>query len=344
MDLMKQLQQVVNQAKEVFKSVKNGPELQDKKAEFLGKKGVISTYMSQMKDLPNDEKPKFGQMINEIKTLISLEFEVAKARLDEEAIQKKLIEETVDVTLPGMSMTPGSKHVLNQVIEEIEDIFLGMGYSIKEGPEVESDLYNFEMLNLPKSHPARDMQDSFYITEELLLRTHTSPVQVRTLLENGKKEPIKIICPGKVYRRDDDDQTHSHQFMQIEALVVDYKANLSDLKGTLLELARKMFGAQRQIRLRPSYFPFTEPSVEVDVTCHKCNGKGCSMCKGSGWIEILGAGMVNNAVLEASGYDPNIYQGFALGMGVERIAILKYGIDDIRALYTNDLRFNRQWK
>ncbi|MBU0997104.1 MAG: phenylalanine--tRNA ligase subunit alpha [Firmicutes bacterium] len=344
MDLMKQLLDVVNQAKEVFKAVKNGAELQDKKAEFLGKKGIVSTYMSQMKDLPNEDKPKFGQMINEIKTLISLEFDEAKSRLDDEAIKRKLIEEAVDVTLPGRSMTPGSKHVLNRVIEEIEDIFLGMGYSIKEGPEVESDLYNFEMLNLPKSHPARDMQDSFYITEDLLLRTHTSPVQVRSLLENTKKEPLKIICPGKVYRRDDDDQTHSHQFMQIEALVVDYKANLSDLKGTLLELARKMFGEERQIRLRPSYFPFTEPSVEVDVTCHKCNGKGCSMCKGSGWIEILGAGMVNNAVLEASGYDSTIYQGFALGMGVERIAILKYGIDDIRALYTNDLRFNHQWK
>jgi phenylalanyl-tRNA synthetase alpha chain len=233
---------------------------------------------------------------------------------------------------------------MTQVVEEVEDLFVGMGYTVKEGPEIEQDLYNFEMLNLPKSHPARDMQDTFYITEELLLRTHTSPVQIRTLLENGGKKPIKIICPGKVYRRDEDDATHSHQFMQIEALVIDENITLADLKGTLLILARKMFGEDRQIRLRPSYFPFTEPSVEVDISCYKCNGKGCPMCKNTGWIEILGAGMVNNAVLEATGYDKTKYQGFALGVGVERLAILKYGIDDIRAFYTNDLRFNRQFK
>jgi phenylalanyl-tRNA synthetase alpha chain len=344
MSLEKKLLEVLNQAKEVFHQVDSSQDLQDKKAEYLGKKGVLSTYLSDMKDLPADEKPKFGQAINDIKTQINGFFEDAKTRIEKAAVMKKLSLEAIDVTLPGKEIRMGSKHLLSQVIEELEDIFVGLGYTVKEGPEVELDLYNFEMLNLPKSHPARDMQDSFYITEELLLRTHTSPVQVRTLLENVDKLPIKIICPGKVYRRDDDDLTHSHQFTQIEALVVDHYASLSDLKGTLLTIARKMFGEDRQIRLRPSYFPFTEPSVEVDVSCHKCNGVGCSMCKGSGWIEILGAGMVNNAVLEAAGYDSNVYQGYALGAGIERIAILKYGIDDIRALYTNDLRFNRQFK
>lgn len=344
MSIELKLQELLKQAKEIFVKVDSPQELQDKKAEFLGKKGVLSQYLSDMKDLPNEEKPKFGQAINDIKTQINAFFEAAKERIEKAAVSKKLAEEAIDVTLPGKDIHVGAKHVLSKVIEELEDIFIGLGYTVKEGPEVEMDLYNFEMLNLPKTHPARDMQDSFYITDELLLRTHTSPVQVRTLLENTNKLPIKIICPGKVYRRDDDDLTHSHQFTQIEALVVDQHASLSDLKGTLLTIARKMFGEERQIRLRPSYFPFTEPSVEVDVSCYKCNGVGCSMCKGSGWIEILGAGMVNSAVLEAAGYDSTIYQGYALGAGIERIAILKYGIDDIRALYTNDLRFNRQFK
>ena len=259
-------------------------------------------------------------------------------------IEARLKAETIDVTLPGKKTNIGSKHLISQVIEEVEDIFIGLGYTVKEGPEVESDLYNFEMLNLPKDHPARDMQDSLYVSEERLLRTHTSPVQVRSLLENTKQEPMKIICPGKVYRKDDDDQTHSHQFTQIEALVVDQETSLADLKGTLLFVAKKLFGEEREIRLRPSYFPFTEPSVEVDVSCYKCGGSGCSMCGNTGWIEILGAGMVNNNVLQAAGYDPLKYQGFALGMGVERIAILKYGIDDIRAFYTNDMRFNKQFR
>lgn len=344
MEIVKDLEKVIEQAKHLFEQVTTSAELQDRKAEYLGKKGVLSEYMMKMKDLPNEEKPKFGQMINEVKGKINDIFEVAKTRLEQEKINLLLKQEAVDVTLPGKEMNPGSKHILTQVVEEIEDICVSLGYIVKEGPEVEQDLYNFEMLNLPKSHPARDMQDSFYITEELLLRTHTSPVQVRSLLENENHGPLKIICPGKVYRRDDDDPTHSHQFMQIEGLVVDKDTTLADLKGTLLAIAKKMFGEERQIRLRPSYFPFTEPSVEVDVSCYKCNGAGCSMCKGTGWIEILGAGMVNNAVLEAAGYDSTQYQGFAFGMGVERIAILRHGIDDIRAFYTNDLRFNHQFK
>lgn len=326
-----------------IKDLKSISDLNQLKSEYLGRKSVFNNFMKELKDVAKEDKPKIGQMINEAKQSIAKLFDIAKVTIEAKIVEKKLKSETVDVTLPGKSFNQGSKHLISQVIEEVEDIFIGLGYTVKEGPEVESDEYNFEMLNLPKNHPARDMQDSLYISEDRLLRTHTSPVQVRSLLENSKHEPMKIICPGKVYRKDDDDQTHSHQFVQIEALVVDEKASLADLKGTLLFLARKLFGEQREIRLRPSYFPFTEPSVEVDVSCYKCNGVGCSMCKGTGWIEILGAGMVNNNVLESAGYDSNKFQGFALGMGVERIAILKYGIDDIRAFYTNDLRFNKQF-
>jgi phenylalanyl-tRNA synthetase alpha chain len=332
------------EAEERISLVKQVHELNDVKAKYLGKKGAFADIMKLMKDLPKEERPQFGKMTNEVKQVIQGYINDQKQAIEDEKVRQQLEKETIDVTLPGRKFTMGNKHLLTQVTEEIEDLFIGMGYQIMEGPEVEIDEYNFEKLNLPKDHPARDMQDTFYITDDKLLRTHTSPVQVRTMLEKGGKEPIKIICPGKVFRRDDDDATHSHQFMQIEGLVVDTNTTMSDLKGTLLELARKMFGESRKIRLRPSYFPFTEPSVEVDVTCHNCNGKGCNICKGTGWIEILGAGIVNNNVLEASGYDSNIYQGFAFGMGVERIAMLKYGINDIRMFYTNDTRFNKQFK
>lgn len=344
MEIKKQIEELVLNAKNEILTIKTMNELNDLKAKYLGKTSPFAQLMSQMKSLSNEEKPLFGQTVNEGKNQIASLFDAFRVELEQKAIDEKLKNEAVDVTLPGVNYSKGSKHLLSKTIEEVEDLFIGMGYSVKEGPEIESDLYNFEMLNLPKGHPARDMQDTFYITEETLLRTHTSPVQVRTMLEAGGKKPIKIICPGKVYRRDDDDLTHSHQFTQIEALVVDIDVTLADLKGTLLVLAQKMFGAERKIRLRPSYFPFTEPSVEVDVSCGQCGGKGCSMCKQTGWIEILGAGMVNNAVLEAAGYDSTKYQGFALGMGIERIAILKHGIDDIRAFYINDLRFNRQFK
>ena len=268
---------------------------------------------------------------------------VLKAAIDEELIRLKLESETIDVTMPGKVVQTGTIHPLRRVIEELEDIFLGMGYNVAEGPEVEFDKYNFEMLNVPVGHPARDMQDSFYVTENTLLRTQTSSVQVRTLLA-AKGQPIKIVCPGRVYRRDDDDATHSHQFMQIEGLVVDEDITLSDLKGTLKAVVKKMFGEDRKIRFRPSYFPFTEPSVEVDVSCFKCGGKGCPICKKSGWIEILGAGMVHPNVLEMSGYDTKKYRGFAFGIGVERVAMLRYGIDDIRNLYINDTRFLKQFK
>ncbi len=330
--------------KAALASVENQAQLQEIKAEFLGKKAEISQFMKHMKDLPDEERPAFGQMVNEAKKRFSDLIEAQREAIKKAELDALLRKETVDVTLDAPDYTLGSTHILNQIIEEIEDLFIGMGYLIKEGPEIETDELNFEKLNLPKDHPARDMQDSLYIGNETLLRTHTSPVQVRTMLAYGGEKPVKIICPGKVYRRDDDDATHSHQFTQIEGLVVDKDTTMSDMKGTLLAVARHLFGPDREIRFRPDYFPFTEPSVEVDVTCANCDGKGCNICKQTGYIEILGAGMVNDKVLKMSGYDPKIYQGFAFGIGVERLAMLKYGIEDIRHFYTNDLRFNKQFK
>lgn len=344
MSVLDKLKEIQESAREELQVIRSMHELNDAKAKYLGKKGVFADMMKLMKDLPKEEKPAFGKMTNEAKQVILKYIEEQRALIENLKVQEQLSKETIDVTLPGKKMSLGNRHLLTQVVEELEDLFIGMGYQIMEGPEVETDEYNFEKLNLPKDHPARDMQDTFYITDDTLLRTHTSPVQVRTMLEVGGTKPIKILCPGKVYRRDDDDATHSHQFMQIEGLVVDETTSMADLKGTLLEVANKMFGEGRNIRLRPSYFPFTEPSVEVDISCHNCNGKGCNICKGTGWIEVLGAGMVNNNVLEASGYDSTKYRGFAFGIGVERIAMLKYGINDIRQFYTNDLRFNKQFK
>ena len=317
--------------------------LQQKKANYLGKKGIIANVMSNMKNLSNDERKELGMKSNKIKMLLEDLFEKKRKEIEDKIVERKLKSETIDVTLPGVSMPVGGIHPLNQTVMELEDLYIGMGYRVAEGPEIETDEFCFEKLNLPKGHPARDMQDTFYINPELLLRSQTSPVQVRTMLEK-KGEPIKIICPGKVYRRDADDATHSHQFMQCEGLVLGSDVTLADLKGALLEMARKMFDKDRQIRLRPSYFPFTEPSVEVDVSCGICNGKGCPTCKGSGWIEILGAGMVNNNVLKMSGYDPEKIQGFAFGIGVERICMLKYKVDDIRNFYLNDQRFLNQFK
>jgi len=328
MNVKEQLQAMKEQAKEQIKLARSIHELNDMKAKYLGKKGSFASIMLLMKDLSPEERPTFGKMTNEAKQVILEYIESQKEVIELAKIEAKLQEEKIDVTLSGREFPHGHLHLLTQTKRDIEAFFIGMGYTIKEGPEIEIDEYNFEKLNLPKDHPARDMQDSFYITDNLLLRTHTSPVQVRTMLEDEEKSPIKIICPGKVYRRDDDDATHSHQFMQLEGLVVD----------------EHLFGDTREIRLRPSYFPFTEPSVEVDVSCHNCGGQGCNICKQTGWIEILGAGMVHNNVLRDSGYDPLKYQGFAFGMGIERIAMLKYGINDIRAFYTNDLRFTRQFK
>ncbi len=284
-----------------------------------------------------------GALVNTVRENLTAVLSTKSEALEQAAIQEQLEKESIDVTLPGAAVKVGNRHPLTRVIEEIEDLFVAMGYEIAEGPEVEKDYYNFEALNLPKGHPARDMQDSFYISEEILLRTHTSPVQARTM-EAKKGESIRIICPGKVFRRDTDDATHSHQFMQIEGLVIGENIRMSDLKGTLDALAKKMFGSEREIRLRPSFFPFTEPSVEVDVSCHKCGGAGCNVCKKTGWIEILGAGMVHPNVLEMAAYDSKKVSGFAFGIGAERIAMLKYGVDDIRHFYTNDIRFLSQFE
>ena len=320
-------------------------ELNQIRIETLGKKGPITEVLRGMKDLSPEERPKVGSFANEIRDLLTAEIERKKQELEEAALNAALEKETIDITLPGRQVKQGTRHILTQIMEEIEDIFVGMGYQIVEGNEVESDHYNFERMNLPKDHPARDMQDTFYISEDILIRTHTSPVQARTMEKHDfSKGALRMVSPGKVFRRDTDDATHSHQFHQIEGLVVDKNVTMGDLKGTLEVFARKFFGEKREIRLRPSYFPFTEPSVEVDISCHHCGGKGCAMCKGTGWIEILGAGMVNPKVLDMCGFDSKVYQGFAFGIGIERVAMLKYGIDNIRDFYNDDLRFLNQFQ
>lgn len=341
--IFEELENAKIKAIEEFNNAKNLDELDELRINYLSKKGVVSEAMKQMHNVSAEDRPRLGAIANSVKAEIEKLYKTNKERLENDVLNEKLKNETIDITLPGYKFKQGSKHPLIMTVNEIEDLFLGMGYEIVEGPEIEEDKYNFELLNLPKGHPARDMQDTFYINPTTLLRTHTSPVQARTMLKSNGK-PIKVICPGKVYRRDDDDATHSHQFMQIEGLVLGENITFADLKGTLLEIARKMFGAERTIRLRPSYFPFTEPSVEVDVSCHKCGGKGCSICKHTGWIEVLGAGIVNKNVLQMCGYDDEKIQGFAFGVGVERFAMLKYGNDDIRNFYINDLRFLNQFK
>ncbi|MDI6879000.1 MAG: phenylalanine--tRNA ligase subunit alpha [Desulfitobacteriaceae bacterium] len=317
-------------------------EIQDLKVKVLGKKGSLTAMLRQMGGLSSEERPVFGQIVNEARDRLEEAWNEKAREMERLALAQRLESERLDITLPGIQLPQGHQHPLTQVIEEIEDIFLGMGFQIAEGPEIESDYYNFEALNLPKEHPAREMQDSFYFSEEILLRTQTSPVQIRTMEKLAPQLPVKIIAPGKVYRKDDD-ATHSPMFHQVEGLMVDQGIRMSDLKGILLSFSRQMFGASREIRLRPSFFPFTEPSAEVDVSCMLCGGSGCRICKGTGWIEILGSGMVHPKVLEAGGYDPKEVTGFAFGMGVERIAMLKYGIDDMRLLYDNDIRFLQQF-
>ncbi|HAO60584.1 MAG TPA: phenylalanine--tRNA ligase subunit alpha [Erysipelotrichaceae bacterium] len=314
-------------------------ELQSVRNVYLSKKGLISGLMLEMKNLSNEEKPKFGALVNLAKQELETAMDLKTKTLEEEAIAKQLESGKIDITLSAHAPLVGTLHPLTIVQQEIEDLFISMGYTVKDGPEVERDFYNFERANIPQDHPARDMQDTFYIDLEWLLRTHTTAIQTRALEEYAGKTPVKVICPGKVYRKDDDDATHSHQFVQIEGLVVGQDISLADLKGTLELLARRMFGNERVIRFRPSYFQFTEPSVEVDVSCHICGGKGCPTCKGTGWIEILGAGMVHPNVLTMAGFDASKISGFAFGLGVERVALLKYGIDDIRHLYANDIRF-----
>jgi phenylalanyl-tRNA synthetase alpha chain len=309
---------------------------------YLAKKSVLMGLYGQMKSLTTEEKADIGLVLNRAKEAISTAIETKLKALEEASLIQKLNDEKVDVTLPGRRIEQGSINPFFLIEEEISDIFLSLGYQIKEGPEVETDQFNFELLNIPKDHPAREMQDSLYINESTLLRTHTSPVQAR-IMQEAQGRPIQIICPGKVYRKDEDDATHSHQFGQIEGLVVAQGIHLGHLQATLQLFAKKMFGEKREIRLRPSFFPFTEPSVEVDVSCFECGGKGCNLCKHSGWIEILGGGMVNPSVLTMNGYDPNNFSGFAFGIGIERVAMLRYGIDDIRRFYQNDMRFISQF-
>ncbi|TVX92112.1 phenylalanine--tRNA ligase subunit alpha [Paenibacillus agilis] len=340
--MKERLEALRTEALAMLEQVQDVQQLNDLRVKYLGKKGALTEILRGMGSLSAEERPVIGQVANVVRDSIESRLQELQEAFIREETDRKLQAETIDVTLPGRPMARGSVHPLSKVTQELEDIFIGMGYQVAEGPEVEQDYYNFEALNLPKDHPARDMQDSFYITEDLLMRTQTSPVQVRTMeLMNGK--PVKVVCPGRVYRRDDDDATHSFMFHQIEGLVIDRNIRMSDLKGTLLQFVKEMFGSHMQIRLRPSFFPFTEPSVEVDVTCVQCKGNGCRMCKQTGWLEILGCGMVHPKVLEMGGYDPEEYSGFAFGMGIERIALLKYGIDDIRHFYTNDVRFLQQF-
>jgi phenylalanyl-tRNA synthetase alpha chain len=341
--MKEQIQELRTAALREIESIQTLSALQDWKVRYLGKKGSLTQALRGMGSLSPEERPIIGQLVNEVRETLEQAFDKREKHLKQIEQQQRLQQEWIDVTLPGKRLPAGTEHPLMRVIREIEEIFVGMGFEIAEGPEVELDYYNFEALNIPKNHPARDMQDTFYITDEILMRTHTSPVQARTL-ERRKPEPVRIICPGRVYRRDEDDATHSHAFNQVEGLVVDRGIRMSDLKGILLMFANQMFGEGQQIRLRPSFFPFTEPSTEVDVSCIMCKGKGCRVCKHTGWLEILGAGMVHPRVLEMGGYDPDTYTGFAFGMGVERIAMLKYGIDDIRHFYVNDVRFLRQFQ
>ncbi len=315
--------------------------LNDVKVKYMGKNGALTELMKGMKDLSKEDRPKFGKLINDVRGEIEAAFTAKEAALKEKELQETFVKEAVDITLPAKTGKAGTLNPITLVKNELTDAFTGMGFEVFEGPEIEEDYYNFEMLNIPKDHPARDMQDTFYVNDNILLRTQTSSGQVRVMLD--KKPPIKILSPGKVYRSDDD-ASHSPMFHQMEGLVVDKGITLCDLKGTLDEFVKIMFGKDTKTRLRPSYFPFTEPSVEVDVSCSECHGKGCKLCKGTGWIEILGAGIVNKKVLEGCGIDSEVYSGYAFGMGIERIAILKYKIPDIRLFFDSDIRFLKQFK
>ncbi|KUO94890.1 phenylalanine--tRNA ligase subunit alpha [Ferroacidibacillus organovorans] len=310
---------------------------------YLGKKGELANVLRGLAQVDASLRPQMGQLANDVRDRLERAFTERRDTMQEAERQKREAAEAIDVTLDARVKRYGAPHPLQYVIQKIEDIFVGFGFTVEEGPEVELDYYNFEALNLPKDHPARDMQDTFYLSPDVLLRTHTSPVQARTLLRMENNQPFRIIVPGRVYRRDDDDATHSHAFTQVEGLVVGVGIRMSDLKGMLLSFAREMFGADQDVRLRPSYFPFTEPSAELDVRCIYCGGSGCGTCKHTGWIEILGCGMVHPRVLEMGGYDPQVCTGFAFGMGVERVAMLMYQVEDVRHFYVNDLRLLQQF-
>ncbi len=339
--MKEKLQKIKEEAIRHIESSEDLSKLNDVRVAVLGKKGELTAVLKSMKDILPKDRPAFGQMVNDVRAEIEKRLEDAKSALEAKEMELRLQKEVIDVTLPAKRNKVGHRHPNTIALEEVESIFIGMGYEVVEGPEVELDYYNFEALNIPANHPAKDEQDTFYINESILLRTQTSPVQVREM-EKGKL-PIRMIAPGRVFRSDEVDATHSPSFHQIEGLVIDQHITFADLKGTLAEFARELFGEDTKVKFRPHHFPFTEPSAEVDVSCFKCGGKGCRFCKGSGWIEILGCGMVHPRVLRMSGIDPEQYSGFAFGVGLERIALLKYEIDDMRLLYENDDRFLKQF-
>ena len=339
--MKEKLQKIKEEALAKIQSSDNLDKLNEIRVAYLGKKGELTSVLKGMKNVAPEERPKVGQMVNEARAVIETALEETKKALAAKAREEQLKREVIDVTLPAKKNNVGHRHPNTIALEEVERIFIGMGYEVVEGPEVEYDLYNFEKLNIPANHPAKDEQDTFYVNNEIVLRTQTSPVQVR-VMEQGKL-PIRMIAPGRVFRSDEVDATHSPSFHQIEGLVIDKNITFADLKGTLEEFAKELFGEGTKVKFRPHHFPFTEPSAEVDVTCFKWGGAGCRFCKGSGWIEILGCGMVHPHVLEMSGIDPKEYSGFAFGVGLERIALLKYEIDDMRLLYENDTRFLKQF-
>ena len=335
------LQSILDEAMQSIQQSDALDKLNDVRVSFLGKKGKLTSVLKGMKDVAAEERPIVGQMVNDARQTIEQHLEETKKRLEKAIRERQMEEETIDVTLPARRASVGHRHPNTIALEEMERIFIGMGYEVVEGPEIEYDLYNFEKLNIPANHPAKDEQDTFYINKDIVLRTQTSPVQAR-VMEQGKL-PIRMISPGRVFRSDEVDATHSPSFHQIEGLVVDKNITFADLKGTLEQFAKELFGPETKTKFRPHHFPFTEPSAEVDVSCFKCGGKGCRFCKGSGWIEILGCGMVHPHVFEMCGIDPEVFTGFAFGVGLERIALLKYEIDDMRLLYENDDRFLKQF-
>jgi len=338
--MQEKLQELKNQALSELEQVTDEVSLQNLKAKFVGRKGGITEIVKSMKDVLPEDRPKMGMLINEVKTFVETLFEEKLNQIKEDKRKRAIAEEKIDVTLPGRGVSVGAKHPVSQVMEEIATIFERMGFEVAEGPEVETDYYNFEALNIPKNHPARDMQDTFYFSDDVVLRTHTSPVQIRIM--EKEEPPIKIIAPGRVYRCDID-VSHTPMFHQIEGLLVDKNVTFGDLKGVLTEFLRLVFGEDLGVRFRPSFFPFTEPSAEVDIECVICTGQGCRVCKDSGWLEILGCGMVDPEVFKSVKYDPEVYSGFAFGMGIERITMLKFGINDIRLFFENDVRFLRQF-
>lgn len=340
--MKEKLEQIKISALSELNEVSNLEELESLRIKYLSKKGELRQLLSKMGEIEPSQRPIIGKLANSIQKEIEDVYQSKHDRLKELQKQKRLESEEIDVTIPGRKNKVGHQHPLNMMYDEIINIFVSMGFEVREGREIESDYYNFEALNIPKDHPARDMQDTFYISEDVVLRTHTSPMQIHTMEEKKSNEPVKIVCPGRVYRRDDD-ATHTPMFHQVEGLVVGEDISLSDLKGTLEVFFQQVFGEETEVRLRPSYFPFTEPSAEVDITCVFCKGNGCSVCKNTGWIEVLGAGMVHSNVLKNVGYDPEIVTGFAFGMGIDRMAMLKLEINDLRLLFTNDIKMIKQF-